>query len=66
MVLGRHAEQIGDDQEGERFRVVLEEFALAAPMNLSSCLSAKRHMKSSFSLSRLGVMSLFNSPRVRV
>ena len=35
-------------------------------MNVSSCWSASRHMKSSFSLRRLGVMSLFSSPRVRV
>ena len=28
VVLGRHAEQIGNDQERERLRVVLEEFAL--------------------------------------
>ena len=35
-------------------------------MNVSSCWSASRHMNSSFSLRRLGVMSLFISPRVRV
>ena len=34
------------------------------PMILSSRWSTRRHMKSSFSLSRLGVMSLLSRPRV--
>ena len=58
-----HPEEVGDDVQGERPGEVLDELALAPATNWSIWRSARRHMKSSFSLRRFGVISRISMPR---
>ena len=63
VVLLRDAEQVGDHQQGERHAELADELALPRPTNSSITRSASRHMKSSFSFSRLGVSWRISSER---
>ena len=64
VILLRHAEQVGDHEHRERLRVRADELAAGpSARNSSSCRSARRHMNSSLSFSRFGVISRMRSAR---
>ena len=58
-----HTEEVGHDQHRERRGEVAEELALARAPNSSIWRSARRHMNSSFSFSRFGVIKRMSSAR---
>ena len=64
MVVG-HAEQVGDDEQGEGLGVLAEEFHFPSLTNWSIWRSANRHMHS-FSFSRFGVSSRISNARCEV
>ena len=61
------AEQVGDDEHGERLAVLADELARRRrSTNSSIWRSASRHMNSSFSRRRFGVIRRISSPRCAV
>ena len=61
-----HALEVRNDGEGERLRIGADHLARALSRNPSMRRSANRHMKSSFSLRRFGVMSRISRWRCAV
>ena len=62
MVLGRHAEKIGNDQQRERLRVILEELACAAVDELVELLVGKAPHEVFVLLEALGGDELVQQP----
>jgi len=62
-ILFGHAEQVGDDQQGERAAKPLMNSPFPGARNESSIPSASTHIASSFSLSRLGVINRISNAR---